>query len=54
MIKAAAWTLGLFGLGSVLCHFFPASWLEPLVLLGLGTTLLYVGSRTRAEAVVNG
>ena len=39
MLRAAAWTGGLFALGGGICHLFPGPWVEPLVLLGLGTTL---------------
>ncbi len=45
MWRAAAWTGGLFAVGSAICHFFPESWVEPLVLMALGTALLVVSSR---------
>lgn len=45
MLRAAAWTAGLFAAGSAICHVFPAAWVEPLVLLGLGVILLRVSAR---------
>ncbi len=51
MLRAAAWTGGLFAVGSAICHFFPESWVEPLVLLALGTALLVISARgTRTTA----
>ncbi len=45
MLRVAAWTGGLFAVGSIICYAFSAIWVEPLVLLGLGTILLALGSR---------
>ncbi len=50
MMRATAWTGGLFALGSVICQLFPAPWVEPMVLLGLGVTLLLVSGRSVATA----
>ncbi len=51
MLRAAAWTFGLFGAGRIGCHLCPAAWLEPVVLLALGFAFLFVsgriGQRTR-------
>ncbi len=46
MLRAAAWSVGLFGLGMLVCRIFPASWLEAPVLLVLGVTMLVVSART--------
>ena len=47
MLRAAAWTLGLFGVGTAIVRMFPESaWIEPLVLLGLGIAFLYVSARS--------
>ncbi len=46
MVRAAMWALGLFGLGMAICRVFPAPWLQPVVLLGLGVTMLWVSART--------
>ncbi len=49
MVKAAAWTCGLFALGGGVVHLFPGPLTEPLVLIALGTTMLLVSGRpTRA------
>lgn len=45
MLRATAWTAGLFAVGGAICHVFSAAWVEPLVLLGLGTVLLAVSAR---------
>jgi hypothetical protein len=50
MLRAAAWTAGLFAVGGGVCHFFPGPWVEPLVLIALGTTLLVVSGRTPGAA----
>ncbi|HZZ86521.1 MAG TPA: hypothetical protein VFE30_18465 [Anaeromyxobacteraceae bacterium] len=50
MMRATAWTGGLFALGSVVCHLFRAPWVEPMVLLGLGITLLLVSGRGASAA----
>jgi hypothetical protein len=46
MLRAAAWTVGLFGAGMIICRLFPFVWVEPVVLLGLGVTFLSVSART--------
>ncbi|MGC3996090.1 MAG: hypothetical protein QM767_00530 [Anaeromyxobacter sp.] len=57
MLRAAVWTIGLFGAGMAVCRIFPAAWLEPVVLFGLGVALLAVSTRSarprapRARAV---
>jgi hypothetical protein len=48
MLRAAAWTCGLFALGGGVVHFFPGTFTEPLVLLALGAALLVVSGRGRA------
>jgi hypothetical protein len=48
MLRAAAWTGGLFALGGGICHLFPGPWVEPLVLLGLGSTLFFISGRAPA------
>jgi hypothetical protein len=48
MIRAAAWTVGLFALGGGICHLFPGPFVEPLVLLALGATLFFVSGRSPA------
>ncbi len=45
MLRAAAWSVGLFGVGLLICHLFPATWLEAPVLLALGITMLVVSAR---------
>ena len=50
MLRAAAWTGGLFAIGGGICHMFPGPWIEPLVLIALGTTLLFVSGRAPAAA----
>jgi hypothetical protein len=45
MLRAAAWTFGLFGAGMIVCHLFPVAWLEPVVLLALGFAFLFVSGR---------
>ncbi len=49
MPRAAAWTVGLFGAGMIICRLFPIPWIEPLVLLGLGLSFLVVSSRSGAR-----
>ncbi len=49
MPRAAGWTIGLFGVGMIICRVFPIPWIEPLVLLGLGLSLLVVSSRSGAR-----
>lgn len=49
MSRAAAWTIGLFGAGMIICRVFPIPWMEPLVLVGLGLSLLVVSSRSGAR-----
>jgi hypothetical protein len=50
MLRAASWTGGLFAIGGGICHLFPGPWIEPLVLIALGTTLLFVSGRAPASA----
>ena len=47
MLRAAAWTGGLFGAGAAVCRLFPAGWVEPVVLVGLGVALLGVSRGAR-------
>ncbi len=49
MPRAAAWTVGLFGAGMIICRVFPIPWIQPLVLLGLGISLLLVSSLSGAR-----
>ena len=49
MLRAAAWTGGLFGVAGGVVHFFPGQFTEPLVLLALGATLLLISGKRRAE-----
>jgi hypothetical protein len=46
MLRATVWTVGLFGAGTAICRAFPSTWMEPLVLFGLGLALLFVSART--------
>jgi hypothetical protein len=46
MVRAAAWTVGLFGAGMLICGLFPLAWIEPAVLLGLGVAFLAVSARS--------
>ncbi|HYS82562.1 MAG TPA: hypothetical protein VEM76_17775 [Anaeromyxobacteraceae bacterium] len=50
MLRAAAWTVGLFAVGAGICQVFPGPFIEPLVLVALGTTLFLVSGRTRTTA----
>ena len=50
MLRVAAWTAGLFALGGGICQLFPGPFVEPLVLLGLGTALFFVSGRTSPAA----
>jgi hypothetical protein len=45
MIRVAAWTGGLFAVGYGICHLFPGPFIEPLVLIALGTILFLVSGR---------
>ena len=55
MARAAGWTIGLFGVGMLVCGLFPSAWIEPLVLLGLGIAFLAVsGRRGAAQRRVRG
>jgi len=46
MLRAAVWTIGLFGVGTSVVRMFPrAGWVEPIVLLALGVAFLYVSKR---------
>jgi hypothetical protein len=49
MLRAAVWTCGLFGAGAAVCQVYPAAWVEPLVLIGLGAALLAVSARSGAR-----
>lgn len=49
MLRAAAWTVGLFGAGMIICRVFPVPWIEPAVLLGLGLTFLVVSGRSGTQ-----
>ncbi|HET6437307.1 MAG TPA: hypothetical protein VFG59_04555 [Anaeromyxobacter sp.] len=46
MLRAASWAVALFGLGMLMCRIFPVPWIEPLVLLGLGVSMLFVSARS--------
>jgi hypothetical protein len=46
MLRAAAWTFGLFGAGMLICRLFPMTWIEPAVLFGLGIAFLAVSARS--------
>jgi hypothetical protein len=46
MLRAAAWTGGLFGVGTAICGLFHQGWIQPIVLVALGAALLAVSSRT--------
>ncbi len=50
MIRVAVWTGGLFVVGWGICRLFPGPFVEPLVLLALGTTLFLVSGRAPAPA----
>jgi hypothetical protein len=50
MIRVVAWTGGLFAVGCGICHLFPGPFVEPVVLLALGTTLFLVSGRLPASA----
>ena len=50
MLRAAAWTVGLFAVGAGVCQVFPGPFIEPLVLLALGTTLFLVSGRARTTS----
>lgn len=45
MIRVAAWTGGLFAVGWAICRLFPGPFIEPLVLIALGTTLFLLSGR---------
>lgn len=45
MLRAAAWTVSLFGAGAGICQAFPGTWTEPAVLLVLGGAFLFVSAR---------
>jgi hypothetical protein len=47
MLRAAAWTCGLFVVAGCVAHFFPGQFTEPLVLMVLGATLFLVSGRSR-------
>ena len=48
MLRATAWTVGLFGAGTAIARMFPGTWTEPLVLLALGLAFLFVSRAHRA------
>ncbi len=45
MLRVTAWTVGLFGAGAAIARAFEARWVEPVVLLALGLTFLFVSAR---------
>jgi hypothetical protein len=51
MLRAAAWTGGLFAVGAGLVHLLPlGAWVEPLVLAALGGGLILAGGRRAQRA----
>ena len=50
MLRATAWTVGLFGAGAAIARALEASWVEPVVLLALGLTFLFVSARRGVPA----
>jgi hypothetical protein len=58
MLRAAAWTVGLFALAGGVVQIFPGPFTEPLVLLAIGTTMFLVSGRgalaTKAEESASG
>ena len=51
MLRAAAWTGGLFAVGAGVVHLLPVSaWLEPVVLAALGAGLILAGGRRAAAS----
>lgn len=50
MLRAAAWTCGLFVLGGGVVQLFPGQFTEPLVLLALGATLFLVSGHRAASS----
>jgi hypothetical protein len=51
MLRAAAWTGGLFAVGAGLVHFLPlGAWVEPLVLAALGGGLILAGGRRAQQS----
>jgi hypothetical protein len=50
MARAAVWTCGLFGAALAICRIYPAAWLEPVVLFGIGVALLTVSARSGARS----
>ncbi len=50
MLRAAAWTCGLFAVGGGVVHLFPGPLTEPLVLIALGATMFFVSGRAPAPA----
>jgi hypothetical protein len=52
MLRAAAWTCGLFAAGAGVMHWLPDgdAWLEPVVLAALGMGLIYAGGKRSAVA----
>jgi hypothetical protein len=50
MIRAAAWTGGLFGAGAAISRLYPSGWTEPIVLVALGAALLFVSAHGAGRA----
>jgi hypothetical protein len=50
MLRAAAWTGGLFAVGCGVVQMFPGQFTEPLVLIVLGAMLVLVAGRSRDAA----
>jgi hypothetical protein len=52
MLRAAAWTGGLFAVGAGVVQWIPGggAWVEPVVLVALGVGLLLAGGRRSAGA----
>lgn len=50
MLRATAWTVGLFGTGTAISRTFASGWTEPLVLLALGVIFLFVSRMGATDA----
>jgi hypothetical protein len=46
MLRAAVWTICVFGAGELLVKLFPQPVAQPLVLMSLGITLVWASART--------
>jgi hypothetical protein len=46
MLRATIWTVGLFGAGTTLTRLLAWPWAEPVVLVALGSALLYASARS--------